>query len=198
MPIKNDWTNKNNKSEKNNNPNLNFNNDENNHSIGILIISISAIVFTYFLYNYIQDKKREEIIQTQKEINEYNKKVRAHNERLSKEKEEIKNYYSKKGFNFNTEINKSSYDDSYNFNIIIDNLKQVVSDNEDNNYKIEIIGNISSYGNMFYKIYKINSNDKYDNDFNKILEELKKVKYRVRNYDTNFKITIHNNDYDLN
>ncbi|MGE4444833.1 MAG: hypothetical protein AB7E37_07700 [Candidatus Altimarinota bacterium] len=198
MPIKNDWTNKNNKSEKNNNPNLNFNNDENNHSIGIMIISIAAIVFTYFLYDYIQDKKREEIIQTQNEINEYNKKVRAHNEKLSKEKEEIENYYSKKGFNFNTEINKSSYDDSYNFNIIIDNLKQVISDNEDNTYKIEIIGNISSYGNMYYKIYKINSNDKYDNDFNKILEELKKVKYRVRNYDTKFKITIHNNDYDLN
>ena len=197
MPINNNW-NKNNKSKKNENININIDNEENNNQIGILIITIAAIIFSYFLYDYIQDKKREEIIQTQKEIDEYNKKVREHNERISKEKKEIENYYSKKDFKIKSEINKNSYNDIYNFNIIESNLNQIKSDNKENSYKIEIIGNISSYGNMFYKIYKTNSDNKYDNEFINMLEELKKVKYKIRSYDTNFKIIIHNNSYDLN
>lgn len=197
MPINNNW-NKNNKSKKNENININIDNEENNHQIGILIITIAAIIFSYFLYDYIQDKKREEIIQTQKEIDEYNKKVRENNERISKEKKEIENYYSKKDFKIKSEINKNSYNDIYNFNIIESNLNQIKSDNKENSYKIEIIGNISSYGNMFYKIYKTNSDNKYDNEFINMLEELKKVKYKIRSYDTNFKIIIHNNSYDLN
>lgn len=197
MPINNNW-NKNNNSKKNENININIDNEENNHQIGILIITIAAIIFSYFLYDYIQDKKREEIIQTQKEIDEYNKKVRENNERISKEKKEIENYYSKKDFKIKSEINKNSYNDIYNFNIIESNLNQIKSDNKENSYKIEIIGNISSYGNMFYKIYKTNSDNKYDNEFINMLEELKKVKYKIRSYDTNFKIIIHNNSYDLN
>lgn len=191
MPIKNDWTN------KNNNINMNLD-DDNNHKIAIIIISICAIAFTYFLYDYIQEEKRKEYIQTKKEIERYNQEVRAYNEKIRQEKNIKNEYSSRKGFNFNIEVNKNSYDDRYNFNTILDNLKEVTSNSDDNSYKIEIVGKISSYGNLFYKIYKKNNNDKYDNDFNNILEELKKVKYRVRNYDTEFKLIIHNNSYDLN
>lgn len=191
MPIKNDWTN------KNNNINMNLD-DDNNHKIAIIIISICAIAFTYFLYDYIQEEKRKEYIQTKKEIERYNQEVRAYNEKIKQEKNIKNEYSSRKGFNFNIEINKNSYDDRYNFNTILDNLKEVTSNSNDNSYKIEIIGKISRYGNLFYKIYKKNNNNKYDNDFNNILEELKKIKYRVRNYDTEFKLIIHNNSYDLN
>lgn len=191
MPIKNDWT------KKNNNININLD-DNNNHNIAIIIISICAIAFTYFLYDYIQEEKRKEYIQTKKEIEKYNQEVRAYNEKIRQEKNIKNEYSSKKGFSFNIEVNKNSYDDRYNFNTILDNLKEVKSNSDDNSYKIEIVGKISSYGNLFYKIYKKNNNDKYDNDFNNILEELKKVKYRIRNYDTEFKLIIHNNSYDLN
>lgn len=191
MPIKNDWTKK--------NINMNIDDDNNNKNIiAILIISICAIAFTYFLYDYIQEEKRKEYIQTKKEIERYNQEVRAYNEKIKQEKNIKNEHYSKKGFSFTIEVDNDSYDDRYNFNTILDNLKEVTSNSDDNSYKIEIVGKISSYGNLFYKIYKKNNNDKYDNDFNNILEELKKVKYRVRNYDTEFKLIIHNNSYDLN
>ncbi|CAM3528395.1 hypothetical protein [Arcobacter aquimarinus] len=193
MPIKNDWT------SKNNNINLNLNDDNNNKNIiAIIIISLCAIGFTYFLYDYIQEEKRKEYIQTKKEIERYNQEVRAYNEKIKKERNVKNEYYSKKGFSFTIEVDNDSYDDRYNFNTILDNLKEVTSNSDDNSYKIEIIGKISRYGNLFYKIYKKNNNNKYDNDFNNILEELKKIKYRVRNYDTEFKLIIHNNSYDLN
>lgn len=193
MPIKNDWTN------KKNNMHINLDDDNNNKNIiAVLIILLGTIGFTYYLYDYNQEEKRKEYIQTQKEIERYNQEVRAYNEKIKQEKNIKNEYSSRKGFNFNIEVNKNSYDDRYNFNTILDNLKEVTSNSDDNSYKIEIVGKISSYGNLFYKIYKKNNNDKYDNDFNNILEELKKVKYRVRNYDTEFKLIIHNNSYDLN
>ena len=191
MPIKNDWT------KKNNNININIEEDK-KHSFGILIISICAVIFTYLLYDYIQEQKKEEQAKLNKDLALYNQQVREYNEQLAQQKREIQEYYSTKNFRIKTEYKQNDFVDIYNMGIITTNLAKVKSNNDDNNYKIEIIGNISSYGNLFYKIYKINNDDKYDDKFIEILEELKKIKFKIRNHDSKFKIVIHNNSYDLN
>lgn len=191
MPIKNDWT------KKNNNININIEEDK-KHSFGILIISICAVIFTYLLYDYIQEQKKEEQAKLNKDLALYNQQVREYNEQLAQQKREIQEYYSTKNFRIKTEYKQNDFVDIYNMGIITTNLAKVKSNNDDNNYKIEIIGNISSYGNLFYKIYKINNDDKYDDKFIEILEELKKIKFKIRNHDSKFKIIIHNNSYDLN
>ena len=191
MPIKNDWT------KKNNNININIEEDK-KHSFGILIISICAVIFTYLLYDYIQEQKREEQAKLNKDLALYNQQVREYNEQLAQQKREIQEYYSTKNFRIKTEYKQNDFVDIYNMGIITTNLAKVKSNNDDNNYKIEIIGNISSYGNLFYKIYKINNDDKYDDKFIEILEELKKIKFKIRNHDSKFRIVIHNNSYDLN
>lgn len=56
--------------------------------------------------------------------------------------------------------------------VITRNLGNIKSRSDDNNYDIEISGNISKYGGMFYRIYKRKQSSEYDNE---IINILKKV-----------------------
>lgn len=113
----------------------------------------------------------------------------------------INNYENNSYKDFNIKIEYTRYEDYnfiYNIQTIINELNKIKSKENENDYKIEIVGNISEYGNLFYKIYKRNNSYFYDDDFNKTLENLKKVKFREQSKNVNFKIYIHNNSYDLN
>lgn len=197
MPINNDWVN--NKKKK---VNMNFDNDES--SKGIYIIFILGIVATYFLYGYIQEIKVKEQEQIKNEINAYNQSVREYNQKVLEQRQKEKlanqnNYYNTKNFKIKSQYREKNYNDVYNMTMIINNLDQVKSNINDNNYKIEISGRISSYGNMIYKIYRTNGNANiYDSKFTEVMEELKKYTFKVSNDDLDFNITIHNNSYNLN
>lgn len=197
MPIKNDQVN-----DKKKKVNINFDNNES--SKGIYIIFILGIVATYFLYGYIEDMKVKEQEQIRNEINAYNQSVKEHNQKVLEQKQKEKlvnqnNYYNTKNFKIKSQYREKNYNDAYNMTMIINNLDQVKSNINDNNYKIEISGRISSYGNMIYKIYRTNGNANiYDSKFTEVMEELKKYTFKVSNNDLDFNITIHNNSYNLN
>lgn len=201
MPINNDWVNNKNKNKK---VNMNFDNDES--SKGIYIIFILGIVATYFLYGYIEDIKVKEQEQIRSEINAYNQSVKEHNQKVleqrQKEKLANQNNYNNsntKDFKITTQYNQNNYSNITNMSMITNNLNKVKSNINDNNYKIEISGRISSYGNMIYKIYRTNGNANiYDSKFTEVMEELKKYTFKVSNNDLDFNITIHNNSYNLN
>ena len=201
MPINNDWVNNKNKNKK---VNMNFDNDES--SKGIYIIFILGIVATYFLYGYIEDIKVKEQEQIRSEINAYNQSVKEHNQKVleqrQKEKLANQNNYNNsntKDFKITTQYNQNNYSNITNMSMITNNLNKVKSNINDNNYKIEISGRISSYGNMIYKIYRTNGNANiYDSKFTEVMEELKKYTFKVNNNDLDFNITIHNNSYNLN
>lgn len=199
MPINNDWVN-----NKNKKVNMNFDNDES--SKGIYIIFILGIVATYFLYGYIEDMKVKEQEQIRSEINAYNQSVREHNQKVLEQREKEKltnqnnyNNSNTKDFKITTQYSQSNYSNITNMSMITNNLNKVKSNINDNNYKIEISGRISSYGNMIYKIYRTNGNANiYDSKFTEVMEELKKYTFKVSNKDLDFNITIHNNSYNLN
>ena len=200
MPINNDWT-----KNKKKNINVNFEDYNNsNSSKGIYIIFILGIVATYFLYGYIQEIKVKEQEQIKNEINTYNQSVREYNQKVLEQRQKEKlanqnNYYNTKNFKIKSQYREKNYNDAYNMTMIINNLDQVKSNINDNNYKIEISGRISSYGNMIYKIYRTNGNANiYDSKFTEVMEELKKYTFKVSNDDLDFNITIHNNSYNLN
>lgn len=187
------------KKENNNQINMNLN-DENKSSISLGIIAVLAIAGTALLYFYIQKEKQNEIDTYNSAVREYNKSVIEQQKRDSKNSYTNKNYAESKYFKIKYETIGNNYDPNfiYNMNVIINNLNGVSSRVNDNNYQIEIVGNISSYGDLFYKIYKKKNSSEYDNEFNEILEELKKIKFKKQTKYVDFKIYIHNNSYDLN
>lgn len=187
------------KKEHNNQINMNLD-DENKSPIVLGIISVIAIAGTALLYFYIQELKQNEIDEYNRAVREYNKSVIEQQKRDSKNSYTNKNYGESKYFKIKYETIGNNYDSNfiYNMNVIINNLNGVLSRVNDNNYQIEIVGNISSYGNLFYKIYKKKNSSEYDKEFNEILEELKKIKFKIQTRNMDFKIYIHNNSYDLN
>jgi hypothetical protein len=186
------------KREDNKQISMNF--DEENKSSMLGIIAVIAILVTVLLYFYIQEEKQNEIDAYNKAVIEYNKSVIEQQKRNSKNSYVNKNYNNSKYFKIKHETIENNYDYSfmYNISVIENQLNNVVSRENDNNYQIEIVGNISAYGNLFYKIYKIKNSSEYDNEFNQILEEVKKIKFKKQSEDVDFKIFIHNNSYDLN
>lgn len=176
--------------------NLNKELEDDNSTIIYLIATLLMIGLVIGLYLYYENETKKEIeyLKAQKIIqsNEYsNNRIKYENEK----KETI----NKKGFKISYKnLDNNTYFYDYNTNIILDNIKSVLSNKNDNDYKIEIICNISKYGTFFYKMYNIKSNKEYNENFIKILNEMKKIKFREKEKDSNFKITIHNNDYDLN
>lgn len=170
------------------------------------VIVALAIVFVVGLYFYIQDLKVDKEVLKNKEIAEYNQKVREYNQaKLEEQRLRQKQYnnqatYSTKDFKIKYELRDRypNHEDLYNMETVVRNLERIKSKYQDNGYKIEIVGSISKYGTLFYKLYKNTNSSEYDKEFYSMLEELKKIKYRIRNNDTSFKITIDNNNMDLN
>lgn len=189
---------KNEKNEKTTNININTKKDDDDGIIPLIIQGIIGIIIIYFIYGYVKNSIEEETKQLKKEQIAYNKRIQEQKEEYLKNKK-TENFEDYKDFKIKTKIlgKNYNYDDVYNLKTIEKNLSSIKSKYEDTDYKIEIVGSISKYGNLFYVIYNKNSN-KYDNEFYSMLKELKKIKYRMRNNDTNFKIIIDNNHMDLN
>lgn len=183
--------------EKNININLNTEIENDNSIIIYLIAGVISIGLIFGVYSFVKNETKKEIeylkVQRIIQSNEYSKnisKYKTENEEILNEKEFKIKYKSLDNSNINF------YD--YNINTILSNIRSVYSKGTDNNYKIEIIINISKYGTFFYRIYNINTSKEYNENFIRILDEMKKIRFRENEKDTNLKITIHNNDYDLN
>ncbi len=204
MPINNEWT-------KNKNFNMNYNNDDNENksksTLIILALITIVIIGIYTMYN--QEQKE---IQKQNEIDKETLKIikekkleeqRALNSQIRQQNQTYnQNYNNYKYFKINYEYEKAEdiYDRDFriNMDMITKNLGNIKSRSDDNDYDIEISGNISKYGGMFYRIYKRKQSSEYDNEIINILNELKKYKFRIQEESINFKIYMNNNSMNLN
>lgn len=175
--------------------NFSVKNEDSNKKKIISLIFLVIISYTiYEMYSYLQVKKEEDRMINQ-QILEYTKQT-LEKQKIRNQQENYNNYKYFK-INYENTGGNYSYESRYNINIILNGISKITSKSEDSNYHIETIINISSDGNMSYKIYKVKENDEYDTQFIETLEELKKLKFRNDKKDTNYKISIHNNNYDL-
>lgn len=195
------------KKEINFNLNKNEDNEKNKNIILITILSIITIS-TIIIYNLYQNEQEKLKIQT--EIDNENSKITRQksieefNERMARKKQE--QIHNNNNNNNNYKYFKIAYEmdnnfDSnfiYNMHTITNNLSNAKSRSEDNNYDIEIVGSVSKYGDLFYRIDKRKVSNEYDNQINNILTQLKKIKFKLQNDTVNFKIYVNNNSYDLN
>lgn len=186
-------------------------------------IALNIVIFFgigYLISSYIINKEKEEIeekrkveqikkLEEKKEIEEIKRmreleRIKRENEQRTKineynKKENQKIIYTKY-FKIKHEIldNKLDYSLASNVATIVNELEKIKSLEEDKDYEIEIVGSISVYGNLFYKIYKKSNSSKYDYEFKNSLENLKKMKFREQKNDGNFIIKIDNNSDNLN
>ena len=192
------------------NINLNYENNYNYNIVKIFFIIIIIIIsyIGYESYIFFEEKKEKDKL-IKEQIREYNK-LNIEKEKLKKEfkteekteaKTEAKEENNKKYKNFKISyeiINKELRSFNSGIYIIIDNLKKIKSEENENNYKIEIIGYITEYGNFFYNLNKRKTSNKYDEEFTNTLNELKKIKFKKERETINFKIFIDNDNKDLN
>lgn len=177
--------------------------EDNKNLITKIILAAIVIITIGIFYMYNQEQKKiQRQAQIDKETLQAIKEKRLEEQRALRQQSQYyqnRNYENYKYFKVKYESDERyDYNFIYNIGIITNNLRNLKSKDDDNNYDIEISGNISKYGDFFYRIYKRKTSSEYDNQVYNMLSELKKIKFKLQEDTVNFKIYLNNNSYDLN